>query len=129
MSSTTPTPTPFTPTSDEELNNKLSTFFSLCVFFNALIEGLVSNLSTCIMTRHEMTRHIVQLELVPTLGLKEYSYLYFVFDNNPEFEDEVYSSILDSSLDDELDFSNLLHKKRKEKITFLKLTKKSIEHI
>ena len=40
----------------------------------------MSNLS--LMTRREMKRHIDELECFPTLGLKEYDYLYFAFDND-----------------------------------------------
>ena len=46
------------------------------------------------MTRRGMKRHVDQMEMIPTLGLKEYSYFYFAFDNDPEFEDDVYSPIL-----------------------------------
>ena len=76
------TPTPFTLTSNSELNDKLSTFFAVCYFFNELIEALMSNVS--LMTRREKKRHIEKLELFPTLGLKDYEYLYFAFDNTSE---------------------------------------------
>ena len=44
-----------------------------------------------LMTHREMRKHIEHLELVPTLGLKEYKYFYFAFVNDSEFEDEVYN--------------------------------------
>ena len=75
-------------------------FFAMCYFFNGLIKGLMANVS--LMTKRKMKRHIDHLECIPTLGLKDYSYLYFAFDNDPEFEDEVYIPLIDSDSDDDL---------------------------
>ena len=58
----------------------------------------MSNLS--LMTRREMKRHIDELECFPTLGLNEYDFLYFAFDNNSEFEDDIYSPLSVGSDDD-----------------------------
>ena len=87
----------------------------------------MSNLS--LMTRREMKRHIDELECFPTLGLKEYDYLYFAFDNDSEFEDDIYSPLSVGSDDDLVLTHLLMNKKRKGKVTLLNLTKDSLEHI
>ena len=76
-----------------------------------------------------MKRHIEELELIPTLGLKEYEYLYFAFDNDSEFEGEIYSPLSMVSDDDLVLTHILMNKKRKERVTFLSLTKDSLKHI
>ena len=76
-----------------------------------------------------MKKHIDELECFSTLGLKEYDYFSFAFDNDSEFEDEIYSPLSVGS-DDDLVLSHILgNKKRKEKLNFLNLTKDSLEHI
>ena len=121
------TPTPFTLTSNSELNDKLSAFFAVCYFFNELIEGLMSNVS--LMTRREKKRHIEKLELFPTLGLKDYEYLYFAFDNTSEFEGEVYSPITSSDSEDDVVLLALTKKGKRNTVSILRLQPETIEHI
>ena len=117
-------------TNQQELNNKMSTFLSFCFLLNELIEALMGKVS--LMTKREMKNHIRDLEAFPTLGLLPYDYLYYAFDEMSEFENEVYNPFSDdeTETEEETELANILKKqKRKQRVTFLKLTKDNLELI
>ena len=113
-----------------ELNDKMSTFLSMCFILNELIEALMGKVS--LMTKREMKKHIEQLESFPTLGLLPYDYLYFAFDELSEFDNEEYNPFSDSETEteEETELATILqNKKRKQGVTFLKLSKDNLQLI
>ena len=66
----------------------LAAFKVVCLLADQLIQSIMVQLS--LMTKREMRRVVDKLECIHTANLLPYEYLYFAFDNHPEFEHEQY---------------------------------------
>ena len=78
-----------------------------------------------------MRHHVKHLELFPTLGLKEYTHLYFALNNAPEFANELWTPLdsYSNSNSDVVVSNFLMNKKRNVKFHLLKVTRENVKLI